>query len=132
MLENQNLGDVFKYANGLKKEADLNNINLERYLDGSVRSIPIVNISQFDEIPAKDGDKILIREHSFRKIKVSGAVINPGTYIMTEGSTIKDVISKAGGYTDSAYPFGAVYENQDALVINKRAKEIYMKISLII
>ena len=39
-------------------------------------------------------DKILIREHSFRKIKVSGAVINPGTYIMTEGSTIKDVISK--------------------------------------
>ena len=43
---------------------------------------------------------------------------------MTEGSTIKDVISKAGGYTDSAYPFGAVYENQDALVINKRAKEI--------
>ncbi len=124
MLDEQSLGDVFKYANGLKKEADLNNINLERYLDDSVRSIPIVNISQFDEIPAKDGDKILIREHSFRKIKVSGAVINPGTYIMTEGSTIKDVISKAGGYTDSAYPFGAVYENQDALVINKRAKEI--------
>ena len=124
LLDGQNLGDVFKYANGLKKEADLKNINLERYLDNSVKSIPVVNISQFDEIPANDGDKILIREHSFRKIKVSGAVINPGTYIMTEGSTIKDVISKAGGYTDSAYPFGAVYENQDALIINKKAKEI--------
>ncbi len=124
LIDGQNLGDVFKYANGLKKEADLKNINLERYLDNSVKSIPVVNISQFDEIPANDGDKILIREHSFRKIKVSGAVINPGTYIMTEGSTIKDVISKAGGYTDSAYPFGAVYENQDALIINKKAKEI--------
>ena len=28
----------------------------------------------------------------------------------------------SGGYTENAYPFGAVYENTNALMINKMAK----------
>ena len=45
ITENEFLGDVIRYANGLKQTADLLNISLERMLDGSLKSIPIKNIS---------------------------------------------------------------------------------------
>jgi hypothetical protein len=43
---------------------------------------------------------------------------------MAEGESIDDLLRKSGGYTENAYPFGAVYENQKALLINKMAKDI--------
>jgi protein involved in polysaccharide export with SLBB domain len=43
---------------------------------------------------------------------------------MAEGETINDLIEKAGGFTDNAYKFGAIYQNQDAKLINEQSKEI--------
>ena len=127
LLADQNLSDVISYANGISKEADLKNISLERIIDGKIESLRIVNVSQFSDIESKDGDKLFIREHSFRKVSIQGAVLKPGNYIMSEGETVDDLINKSGGYTPNAYPFGAVYENQNALIINKMAKDVLYK-----
>tara|TARA_E500000178_G_scaffold355697_1_gene429297 strand:+ start:935 stop:2758 length:1824 start_codon:yes stop_codon:yes gene_type:complete len=124
ITENEFLGDVIRYANGLKQTADLLNISLERMLDGSLKSIPIKNISQFNSIIPIEGDLIYIREYAYRTASISGAVYKPGKYTMAPGETIEDLIEKAGGYTDNAYPFGAVYENEDAKTINKKAQEL--------
>ena len=121
---NESIGTIFNFANGLKQTADLENIYLERVLDGSLKSIPIVNKSQFDLIKAIDGDLVYIREYPFRSATISGAVYKPGTYTMAAGETVDDLLIKAGGFTDNAYPFGAVYENNDAKLINKKAKEV--------
>ena len=120
----QNLSDVIEYANGIDIQADLSNIYLDRILDGKVVPIPIRNIKQFNTIPVQDGDKIFIRKHSFRAVNIEGAVLKPGRYLMAEGETIDELIEKSGGYTTNAYPFGAVYENKNALSINIEAKEI--------
>ncbi len=124
ITENEFLGDVIRYANGLKQTADLLNISLERMLDGSLKSIPIKNISQFNSIIPIEGDLIYIREYAYRTASISGAVYKPGKYTMAAGETIEDLIEKAGGFTDNAYPFGAVYENEDAKTINKKAQEL--------
>lgn len=124
LSEGQNLSDVIEYANGISFEADLSNVFLDRILDGKIKSLRIGNIKQFNNILVNDGDKIFIRKHSFRSVNVQGAVLKPGTYLMAEGETISELIEKAGGYTENAYPFGAIYENQKALMINKMAKEI--------
>ncbi len=124
ILDNQFLDSIIKYANGLKQTADIQNIYLERILDGSMTSIPVVNKSQFTSIKAIDGDLIYVREFPYRTAKVTGAVLKPGTYTMAAGETIDDLISKAGGYTQNAYPFGAVYENNDAKIINMKSKDI--------
>ncbi len=124
ITENEFLGDVIRYANGLKQTADLLNISLERMLDGSLKSIPIKNISQFNSIIPIEGDLIYIREYAYRTASISGAVYKPGKYTMAPGETIEDLIEKAGGFTDNAYPFGAVYENEDAKTINKKAQEL--------
>ena len=112
------LSDLIKFSNGLTAYADSNNIKLERILDGQIKSLSIANISQFDNIIANDLDKIFIRAFPFRSVEISGAVLNPGTYLMNEGDSIKDVVEKSGGFTDNAYVFGTVYQNENARAIS--------------
>ena len=124
LLEEEFLNSAIKFSNGLKQTADLQNISLERILDGTLKSLPIQNVSQFNSIEAIEGDLIYVREFSYRTATISGAVLKPGKYTMAAGESIDDLILKAGGYTENAYPFGAVYENKDAKLINKKAKEL--------
>ena len=124
LTDGQYLDSIIRYSTGIKQTADLENVYLERILDGTLKSIPIVNISQFSSIEPIDGDLLYIREHSFRKAIISGAVLKPGSYIMANGETFQDLINKAGGYTNNAYPFGAVFENNDARSISKMANQV--------
>jgi len=124
LTNDQNLGTAINYANGFKQTADIQNIYLERILDGSLKSIPIVNSSQFDSIKSIDGDLIYIREYPYRQATISGAVLKPGTYTIAAGESLDDLINKAGGFTESAYPFGAVFENIAAKAINKMAQKL--------
>jgi protein involved in polysaccharide export with SLBB domain len=120
------LSSVIEYANGINKYADLQNIKLERVLDGKVAILPINNISQFNNIKAEDIDSIFIRKFPFRNIEVLGAVINPGIYRMNEGDNLSDAIEKAGGYTDFAYPLASVYQNDNTRQINQvSSNELY-------
>jgi polysaccharide export outer membrane protein len=118
------LSKILELSNGVNKFADLNNIYLERILDGEIKSIKIQNVAQLDSINSKDGDTIFIRNYSFRTVSISGAILNPGNYLMNEGDDIFDVINKSGGFTKNAYPFGGIYENKTALEINTNSKDI--------
>ncbi len=122
--DGENLGSVIRFANGIKQTADLQNISLERILDGTLKSLPIRNISQFNSIEPIEGDMIYIREYSYRTASIEGAVYKPGKYTMAAGETIEDLIEKAGGFTENAYPFGAVYENNEAKIINQKAQDL--------
>jgi polysaccharide export outer membrane protein len=124
VLDGQNLDSIIKFANGIKRTADLQNVSLERILDGALKTIPIINKSQFKSISALDGDLIYIREHPYREAKISGAVMKPGTYIIAEDESINNLIEKAGGYTKKAYLYGAIYINEEAKKINKKANDI--------
>ena len=123
-LDKQNLYSIINYANGITRNADRENISLERILDGTLRTIPVRNDRQFKSIEAEDGDLIYIREFPYRQAKISGAVLKPGTYTMAAGETLNDLIQKAGGYTDNAYQFGAIYLNEDTKLVNERSKEM--------
>lgn len=124
LKDKENLNVVIFYANGLRQTADMSNISLERILDGSLKSIPVVNISQFESVEPVDGDLIYIRNYPYRSATVSGAVLKPGTYTMSSGETLDDLVNKAGGFTNNAYPFGSVFENKEAKIINEKAREL--------
>ena len=124
VLDDQNLDSIIEFANGIKRTADLQNISLERVLDGVLKTVPIVNKSQFKSITALDGDLIYIREYPYREAKISGAVLKPGTYTMSANENINDLVDKAGGYTNNAYLHGAIYINEDAKKINEKANDI--------
>jgi protein involved in polysaccharide export with SLBB domain len=119
-LDDQKLISIIEYANGINRTADLENISLERMVDGSLKTIAVPNDSYFEAIDVQDGDSIYIREYPYRQAKISGAVLKPGSYTMAAGQTISDLIEKAGGYTQNAYQFGAIYLNEDA----KKSKRV--------
>ena len=96
---------------------------MERILDGGLKTIPIESQKQFGSINPMDGDLIYIREFPYRSAKISGAE-KPGNYTIAAGETLDDLVDKAGGYNSNAYPFGAVYLNNDAKTINEKSKEI--------
>ncbi len=130
VLDEQNLFSIIRYANGMKRTADRENIFLERILDGTLKTIPIRNEIQFETIKAIDGDSIYIREYPYRSAKISGAVVKPGSYIMAAGETINDLIEKAGGITENAYLFGGLYLNEDAKTINKKSTQLLYELFL--
>ena len=123
-LDDQKLMSIINYANGITRNADRENISLERLQDGALKTIPIPNDSYFKSINVEDGDLIYFREYPYRQAKISGAVLKPGLYTLAAGDTINDLIKKAGGFTENAYQFGAVYLNEDAKAVNDLSKEI--------
>ena len=124
VFDDQKLISIINYANGITRNADQENISLERLVEGSIKTIPVPNDSYFEAINVKDGDSIYIREYPYRQAKISGAVLKPGSYTMSAGETINDLVKRAGGYTENAYQFGAIYLNKDAKKINELSKEI--------
>jgi len=121
LLPDENISSALSYANGITVDADLSNIFLYRILDGEIKAISIASISQFNNIASKDEDRIFIRKNSFRNVRIEGAVSRPGNYKMIEGQSVFDLIENAGGYTQNAFPEGAIYLNEEAKTINTNA-----------
>ena len=70
-----------------------------------------------------NNDSIFIQEYKVDTVVIEGSVKNPGMYKFTRGTTLSEAIQSAGGYDDSAYPFGGYLENRKALEVNKISKE---------
>ena len=123
LKENEDLDQIIKFSNGLTSKADINNISLDRIINGSIQTIKINTLDAFADISGKDGDAIFVREYPFKEISITGEVKNPGTYLMSPGDSFENLIERAGGFTKAAYIFGAVYENEQA----KKNSDIALK-----
>ncbi len=123
LKKDENLSTAILFANGINNKADLSQIRLIRLENGLVSNIEVNTLSDFDNMLSKDSDKLVIRNFSYRSVEIEGAVNNPGKYLINEGAGIYDLISIAGGYTDTAYPFGGVLENLQTKKINEKAGE---------
>ena len=122
----ENLDVALQFANGITNKADLSQIKLFRLSGASVAQIAIENIAELSEMNSNDNDKIIIREFPFREVEITGAVENPGKYIVNQGDGILEIDEQAGGYTETAYPFGGVLENLNTEKINEMAiSELY-------
>jgi len=119
----ENLSKVISFANGINNKADLSQISLIRISDGLVSNIPVKSLFEFNNMLSRDNDKLVIGSHSYRSVEIEGAVKNPGKYLVNEGAGIYDLVLIAGGYTNTAYPFGGVLENNQTKKINEKAGE---------
>ena len=71
----------------------------------------------------KNNDSLSIREYKYGSVDVNGAVKIPGNYKIRNGETLSDLILRAGGYEDYAYPFGGFLNNLRSEEINKISRE---------
>ena len=57
-------------------------------------------------------------------IKVEGEVLHPGNYSFTRSETIQNIIKRAGGLTDVAFPLGAVLQRESTKNLERETNKI--------
>ena len=98
-----------------KNFASLYNIEVARY-SGKKSELFYVAKNKLNSFKLKPQDRISVKKDNLRDqtvtIELNGEFVFPGTYLVTKGMRLSDVIRQAGGYTDSAYLKGAVFIRQ--------------------
>ena len=116
--------DLVAAAGGMRDDAYVWEVELQRVVvseDGlaGIRS-QILNLGRagredFD-IRLQSRDSLQIRTiPDFRprdRIKITGEVRFPGSYLIAPGETVGDVVKRAGGFTPEAFPDGAVFTRE--------------------
>lgn len=107
-VEGDKLSDAILFARGINQAYDnINSVEISRLSDhGEKEEVIVTSIN--DDILLNRGDriKILFNENNKKifQVYIVGEVNQPGSvYITKNNSTIKDVIKKAGGFTNKAW-----------------------------
>jgi polysaccharide biosynthesis/export protein len=147
--DNMHSADLIRAAGGLKRSADTDTADLTRYAasGGSSERLQISlaslqNGNPTEDVPLHSGDVLAIRQvpgwsDVGAAVKVNGEVKHPSTYGIQPGERLSSVLQRAGGYTDQAYPYGAVLmrrevkemEIQTQLELIARMKEERIQLS---
>jgi len=127
LLNRETLKDVIFLAGGFKYEVGFNPVIEHSTINrvSNKREISrIVYNSKTLNTQILNGDELNVSEISGLKsfsVKLTGEFKKPGVYTITQGDTVLDVVSKAGGYTKSAFVEGAVYLREEVAEIEKEA-----------
>lgn len=132
VADNITLDHLIAVAGGLTSNADLSQIEITtknipaRTLDTSVnlnnalpqRRVIDLQITDAKTVFLKSGDQIRIKQ-KFEKIKdntilITGEVRHPGVYDLLPGEKVSDIIRRAGGLNENAYPPGAIFSRAAA------------------
>ena len=114
--------DLIEYAGGLLMEANQQEAEITRVTitpEGPVTSRLYINLrnalrgSAKDNILLRPNDYVFIRTVPdwglYRLVKIEGEVKYPGNYAIKKGETLSSLLTRAGGFTNNAYPKGAFF-----------------------
>ncbi|MCC4282822.1 SLBB domain-containing protein [Marinobacter salarius] len=118
------VADVIYVAGGLKDSASLYTAELARFgvdEEGTGKTnIQNLNLKAVMEgevsVSLQSRDRLLIKSipefARAKTIELNGEVRYPGQYTIRNGETLRDVIQRAGGLTENAFPEGAVFTRE--------------------
>ena len=108
IVDNETLDQLISLLGGFTKNADINNIEITRFIsDTEKKIININNHKQIADLYIKDEDHVIIRyKQDYKRqdlVTVNGEVKYPGLYsISHNATTIKEIIDKCGGLSSKA------------------------------
>ncbi|MFN0275504.1 MAG: SLBB domain-containing protein [Chitinophagales bacterium] len=109
LVKGENLNELIYYAGGLKSTAYKRNVTIKRYEDNE-NVVMDINLDSMMKAQINfqllDGDLVSfakIPEVVENVVSIQGSVRFPGTYQLSEGLRISDVIDKAKGLSYEAY-----------------------------
>ncbi|MDB4839643.1 SLBB domain-containing protein, partial [Amylibacter sp.] len=118
LIENTAKSDI-RITRAIKQQDQL--INLEPIilpLDSTKLNEQILSGLYYLEIPLADNNAIT------GVIELKGEVLNPGNYSFTRSETVQNIIKRAGGLTDVAFPLGAVLKRESAKKLERESNNI--------
>jgi protein involved in polysaccharide export with SLBB domain len=102
---NENLTNLLYFAGNFKPEAYQDRLTLSR-TTGTEMRVEEVTASNFGSFVPKDGDNYRIGEILDRyenRVQISGALNRPGTFELTQGMTVGQLIKRAQGLRPDAF-----------------------------
>ena len=105
LTENEKLSDLIRYAGGFADRAFKAQLSLTR-ITGKEKKVIDISQSIYDSFIPSNGDSVSATEIIDRyenRVNISGAVFRPGTYELTEGLTLSELIKKAQGVNESYF-----------------------------
>jgi len=126
-------------AGGFKRDALLDTADLISYQvqDGSGVSIErrdlkigeaVLKQSRDADVHLKAGDVLTIHQLTGwndigASINIEGEVAHPGNYGFKQGEHLSDVLKRAGGFRETAYPEGAVLTRPEVAALEEKSRE---------
>ena len=130
------LKEVIQMAGGFTQKADKSYIELIRYKIANGKRERIIKkidyfenrdlqILPYDEINVK----MIPNWYERMTVTIGGAVKYPGVYVIKKGEKLASVIKRAGGFTEDAYLYGAVFTRESVRKMQeKELKEMIYKL----
>lgn len=103
--EDDNLSDLLHYAGGFTDHAFKDRVAISR-ITGNQRSVSDVYQNQFDMFILKGGDEITVQrilDRYSNRVQIKGAVYREGTFSLTDGLTLSQLVKNAEGLRGDAY-----------------------------
>ena len=138
LTESMQVEDLVRAAGGLKRSAYTETADLTRFAAGD----PATNRSEQmtinlaaakagdpkQDLTLRDGDVLAIREvpgwsDLGSSVILRGELEHPGTYGIRPGERLSSLLTRAGGYTAEAYPYGAVLTRRDVKEQEDKTRE---------
>ena len=123
LKSNEDFTHAIDFANDYKSTANLEFITIQRLNNGKIDIIELSE-DELSKFPVEHRDIITVREYVYGTVTIEGAVHAPGEYSISPETTLSDIIVAAGGYKNSAYPFGGFLDNKKTREINEDARDI--------
>ncbi len=122
---------VLNVAGGFTRFADLSSLELSRNeVDAQAgtsqmrRELLRADAPTLERIALRPGDVVRVNRVEsnwhLRPVQITGEVRQPGQYKIRRGERLSEVIARAGGLTERAYPYGAVFARES---IREREQE---------
>lgn len=105
MLDGETFRDLLNFCGGFTDNAYRGAVTVIRISDNE-RKIVDLSSSDYNSFQANGSDEYIVgklQEEFENRIVVSGSVMRPGPYQLTQGLTVKGLIEKSGGLTVDAY-----------------------------
>ncbi|MFZ0450247.1 MAG: SLBB domain-containing protein [Desulfatiglandaceae bacterium] len=140
LLNHMNIKDLIFQAGNFKKSASREKGSLSRLVKGK-DGTDVVKF-QFspgralaglspDNMALRPDDMVYIREAPLylealhQKVYLDGEFRFPGEYAYSAGERLSSVIKRAGGFTGTAYPYGALFFRESAKAVQKERLRQY-------
>ena len=133
------LDALLAVAGGLTDTADLSSVELAREPTDQTSAIPLsrtvldLRSRNFSAVRLSPRDAIRIPrgfgDRDNGPVTLAGEFLRPGVYDIRRGERLSEVIARAGGLTQQAYPYGAVFTRESARArqqegFNRTAREV--------
>ena len=128
LSEAMTLDALIQSAGGLDEKAYPKTCEIIRYyLKNGERKKKIINLdlSKSKSFIVQAHDEIRIKRIPYwydkKQVVLKGEVKFPGTYVIHTGEKLSSVIERAGGFTDEAFLYGAVFSRKEIAKLQKES-----------